>query len=263
MNFFKKNHKLVGQNEQSEKKPHKHDVNLQKNSTLYFQVGLILTLLATYALFEMNFQVSIPNEKTLVTLEEPDVFTAETKKYVIYEEQAPKVEKKQIKPTIVIDPKIVEDDTPDVVAALVTEAPTVNVSEFDPDAMDDVIEIDEVAPVPFALVENVPVFPGCEKKKTNSEKKKCMEQKLAKHINRKFNTDLAIDLGLTGKQVIQTQFKIDKNGNVVDIKARAPHSRLEKEAAKVIGKIPQMIPGKQRDQSVEVIYSLPIVFKVQ
>ena len=38
------------------KTSHKHDANLQKNSTLYFQIGLILCLLGTYALFEMEFQ---------------------------------------------------------------------------------------------------------------------------------------------------------------------------------------------------------------
>jgi protein TonB len=37
------------------KKSQKHDVNLQTNSTLYFQIGLILCLLGTYALFEMQF----------------------------------------------------------------------------------------------------------------------------------------------------------------------------------------------------------------
>jgi len=46
MNFLKKVHKLVGKNEQVVKKSQKHDANLQNNSTLYFQVGLILTLFA-------------------------------------------------------------------------------------------------------------------------------------------------------------------------------------------------------------------------
>ncbi|MEO8773301.1 MAG: hypothetical protein ABI371_03125, partial [Gelidibacter sp.] len=37
-------------------KPQKHDANLQKNSALYFQVGLILCLFVTYGLFEMRFE---------------------------------------------------------------------------------------------------------------------------------------------------------------------------------------------------------------
>ena len=41
------------------------------------------------------------------------------------------------------------------------------------------------------------------------------------------------------------------------------HSKLKKEAERVINKIPEMIPGKQRDKAVGVIYTLPIVFFVQ
>ena len=46
----------AGQSITEVKKPQKHDANLQKNSTLYFQIGLILCLLGTYSLFEMQFQ---------------------------------------------------------------------------------------------------------------------------------------------------------------------------------------------------------------
>jgi protein TonB len=89
-----------------------------------------------------------------------------------------------------------------------------------------------------------------------------MSEKLGKLVNKKFNPDVATDLGLTGKQNIYVQFTIDKTGKVTKIKARAPHDKLENEAVKVINKIPQMIPGRQRDQNVEVIYTLPIRLQV-
>jgi len=44
------------------------------------------------------------------------------------------------------------------------------------------------------------------------------------------------------------QFEIDKNGNIVNIKARAAHRRLEKEAKRVLLKLPQMEPAKQRNR---------------
>ena len=56
MKNLKKEHNLIRQNEKSVQHSQKHDANLQKNSTLYFQIGLILCLLATYGLFEMQFQ---------------------------------------------------------------------------------------------------------------------------------------------------------------------------------------------------------------
>ena len=128
------------------------------------------------------------------------------------------------------------------------------------------IEIEEEGEdieVPFSLVEDVPVFPGCENKKNNEEMRKCMSEKITKIIVQRFNTDLAGDLGFSGRQRISVIFKVDKTGNITDIRARAPHPRLEKEAKRVIGLIPRMKPGKQRGQAVIVPYSLPIIFTVE
>jgi protein TonB len=127
------------------------------------------------------------------------------------------------------------------------------------------IEVEEVVEdveVPFAVIENVPEYPGCERG-SNADKRKCMSDKIAKFVQRKFNTDLAGDLGLTGRQRISVIFKIDKNGNVTGVRSRAPHPRLEKEAARVINMLPKMKPGRQRGKPVIVPYSLPITFQVQ
>ncbi len=70
-------------------------------------------------------------------------------------------------------------------------------------------------------------------------------------------------LGLSGRQRISVIFKIDKNGDVVGVRARAPHPRLVKEATRVVNLLPKMKPGKQRGKAVVVPYSLPIIFQVQ
>ena len=127
---------------------------------------------------------------------------------------------------------------------------------------EEVVE-EEIADVPFAVIENVPIYPGCEGEKTNDAKKKCMSSKISEFINKKFDTNLASDLGLEGRQRIAVQFKIDKNGRVTDVRARAPHPRLEKEATDVVKSLPNMTPGKQRGKPVGVLYSLPIVFDIQ
>jgi protein TonB len=114
----------------------------------------------------------------------------------------------------------------------------------------------------FEKIEQVPIYPGCEKKKTNDEKRKCMSDKITQLIQKKFNTNLGSELGLSGKQVIRTQFKIDKTGHIKDIQVRGTHPDLEKEAERVINIIPEMTPGKQRDKNVGVIFTLPIVFQV-
>ncbi|HAT63404.1 MAG TPA: energy transducer TonB, partial [Flavobacteriaceae bacterium] len=107
------------------------------------------------------------------------------------------------------------------------------------------------------------IYPGCESKTNNNDRKKCMETKVMEFVQNKFNTELANDLGLEGKQRISVQFKIDKEGNVVNVRARAPHPRLEQEAIRLVESLPKMIPGKQRGKPVGVLYALPILFKVE
>src|SRR5690606_1352304 len=104
-------------------------------------------------------------------------------------------------------------------------------------------EYDEDIEVAFAIIENVPVFPGCESG-NNEDKKACMNEKMQKFIQENFNSDLAGELGLSGIQKISVFFKIDKTGEIVDVKARAPHPRLEQEAIRVVGMLPKMKPGK-------------------
>jgi protein TonB len=126
------------------------------------------------------------------------------------------------------------------------------------------VEEEEIADVPFAVIENVPVYPGCENAGNNDAKKKCMSDKVMKFVQKKFDSELANDLGLdSGRQRISVQFKIDKKGNVVNVRARAPHPRLEQEAIKVVKALPKMTPGRQRGKAVGVLYALPIVFQVE
>lgn len=118
------------------------------------------------------------------------------------------------------------------------------------------------ADVPFAVIEEVPVFPGCEELTSNNARKECMIGKITDFVSTNFNTDLGKKLGLTGVNRVIVQFKIDKTGNIVDAKARASSPELETEAIRVINSLPQMQPGKQKGKEVGVMYSLPIVFQV-
>ena len=114
--------------------------------------------------------------------------------------------------------------------------------------------------VPFNVINNVPVYPGC--KGSELKKRKCMSEKIAKFVERKFNTDIAADLGLTGRQRISVIFKIDTLGNITGVRARAPHPRLEKEAVRVINLLPKMKPGIKNGKPVIVPYSIPMIFQV-
>jgi len=116
--------------------------------------------------------------------------------------------------------------------------------------------------VPFAVVDQVPVFPGCENLGSNDEQKKCMSEKITQFVSKEFDTSLGKKLGLTGTNRVIVQFRIDENGNIQDVRARAPHPDLEEEAKRTINSLPQMEPGKQKGRDISVMYSLPIAFKV-
>ncbi|GAB5398695.1 MAG: energy transducer TonB [Aureisphaera sp.] len=131
------------------------------------------------------------------------------------------------------------------------------------ESIEEVEEEEEIPFVPFAVIEDVPIYPGCESLPSNEEKKKCLADNVMAFVQKKFNTDLANELGLEGRQRISVQFKIDRHGQVINVRARAPHPRLEQEAVAVVGSLPKMIPGKQRGKPVGVLYALPILFQVE
>ncbi|MGW1455027.1 M56 family metallopeptidase [Salegentibacter agarivorans] len=116
--------------------------------------------------------------------------------------------------------------------------------------------------VPFAVIEEVPVFEGCEDLSSNEERKECMSRQITRFVNMNFNTNLGEELNLKGVNRVITQFRIDETGEVVDVKARASHPALQEEAIRVISGLPQMQPGKQDGKDISVMYSLPIVFQV-
>lgn len=259
MKIPKKTQDGIRQNGQVEKKSQKHDANLQKNSVLFFQVGLIVCLLAAYGLLEMKFEKTEDIVTACPRIDENNLYVFNDPVKVYEEEVKKELAKK--KPTSFKEPIITEDPTVEEPIEIFTEAPVTNKPIAPGDIKVDVVPEDISIPVDF--IEQVPIYPGCEKEKSNDAKRKCMSEKITKLVQKQFDANLAGELGLTGKQVIRTQFKIDKTGHVTDIQTRAPHSKLKEEAERVLNKIPDMTPGRQQNKNVGVIYSLPIVFQVQ
>ncbi|MFD2822213.1 energy transducer TonB [Lacinutrix iliipiscaria] len=253
---------LIRQNEVNTKTSQKHEANLQKNSTLYFQVGLIVCLLFSYGLLEMEFKSQTFVPEVAHVINEPLDYVQDN--FKIYEEPIEKVEKQRKKPTFFSEPEVHKNDEPiDETPDIITEPETTSITQNEPNFDNLIDEPEEIDDVHFNRVEIAPIFPGCEKASTNDERKACMSEKISKHIRKKFDTDVAQGLGLDGVQKINVMFKIDQNGNVIDIKARSPFKALEKEAIDVISKLPKMTPGKQKDKNVSVIYGIPIRFNVQ
>lgn len=236
------------------KKNPKADVG--RNSSLYFLIGLALMLFLTnYAINYKNFDKS-------------NIDIGQVSMDALEDEEVPITEQLQTPPPPPpppAAPEVIEvvEDQAEVEETVIQSTESNQEQEIVKVADVAVEEVDEDIEVPFAVIENVPVYPGCENEKDNNAKKNCMSEKISQFVNKKFNTELAGELGLSGRQRINVIFKIDKTGSIVGIRARAPHPGLEKEAARVIGLLPKMKPGKQRGKAVTVPYSLPIIFQVQ
>ena len=116
--------------------------------------------------------------------------------------------------------------------------------------------------VPFAVIGQAPTFSHCGEL-SGEERKRCTSETISKFVNQNFNTALSSELGLVGRQRISVMFKIDKDGHVIDARARSPHPALDEEAIRVISLLPQFIPGEHQGEKVVASYSLPILFQVQ
>ena len=231
---------------------------LEKFSSIFTQLGLVLTLFVVFISLEYETEkkiadVSVPYDNSIET-----VFTFSrpilVKKVV---KKVKRVVKKKIV-KIITPPVIVKNTEPvneTVVDVPTQEAPVINSTPKKEEPILTTISINNV--------QNRPVFKGCEGL-SEEENRICFEKKIQQHVQRYFNAEIAQDIGLrSGKYKIFTQFIIDKSGFVSDIKIRAPHKKLEKETNKVVNKIPNFIPGKQNNKPVKVRYTLPIIFNVE
>ena len=230
--------------------------NLENYSKSFLQLGLVLALLIIYLGIEYKtFDRDVSNLGDAIFEE-------------IVEEDIPITERiEQVKPPPPPPPapekiEVVEDEKE-------VEETVLESTETDENEAVEVEEIEEVVEeevimddVPFAIIEDAPVFPGC--KGSKAEKKQCLQEEIQKHVGRKYNTGLANELGLdAGKKRVYVQFKISKTGEITEVAARGPHARLEKEAIRVVELLPKMIPGKQRGRPVGVKYTLPITLIVE
>ena len=113
--------------------------------------------------------------------------------------------------------------------------------------------------VPFAVVDEIPIFPGCE---GELDKKACFISSVNKHIRKHFRyPEEAKERGIQGR--VNVIFVIDKEGNIKDIRKRGPHELLENEVVRIIEKLPKMLPGKHEGQETAVPFSVPVTFKLQ
>lgn len=245
----------------------KKQTNIKWNSRLFFQVGVIASLLIVFFIMQANFEmrpvaINVPSSDGIV---DPPTIEYEID-LDLPKPAAP--EKKVVQKRVVVQKTVksttfeVNPDTDPVVETPIAPDDSPAVEKPASPAVPDAAPVDS-KPHTVINVEFVPVFPGCEALATNAEKIDCMSSKINAFVNKNFRKELLEDLQPNQTNRIYVNFKIDSNGFVTDVVANSHNAKLKKEAQRVINNLPSMRPGKQGDKNVEVLYSVPIAFNIQ
>jgi len=230
--------------------------DLSQNSGLYFVIGLAAVLLITYTALEWKTYDKSNNYDISMNVDDE------------LDEEVPMTE--QIKtpppPPPPAAPEVIEvvEDEEEIEETVIESTETSQEEEIIEVEDVAVEEVDEDLDVPFAVIEDVPIFPGCEgeKGKGAAAMRACFQSKMQRHISKNFRyPEIAQEMGVQGR--VNVMFTIQKDGSIGNVRMRGPDKNLEKEAARIIGKLPKMTPGKQRGRAVRVPFSIPITFKLQ
>ena len=230
------------------KKNPKADLN--KNRNLYFVIGLtIVTFITWQAIESKTYEKTFDYEALNIEDDDEDIPITEQIKTPPPPPPPPPA------PEVI---EVVEDE--EEVEETVIESTETDQDEIiieDIEVEDEFEDID----VPFAVIEDVPIFPGCESV-AKSERRACFQEQMNKHIRRNFRyPEIAQEMGIQGRVFVN--FIISKDGSITNIRMRGPDKNLENEAARIIGRLPKMTPGKQRGRAVRVPFSIPITFRLQ
>jgi len=239
-------------------KPKKNpNVEIGRNSSLYFMIGLTSVLFLTWQSFEVKFYEK--ESKVSDVVEVMDDLKEEVPVTEMLRTTPP--------PPPPSAPDVIEivEDVEDVEETVIesTESSQETYIEDAVVSVEDVAveEVEEDITVPFAVIEYVPVFPGCEVYETQAERKACFNKKVQEHVKNNFTyPPSALEMGITGK--VYVQFVIDSHGKVSEIQKRGPDRLLEEEAVRIIAALPNVKPGLQRGKPVKVKYSIPINFRM-
>lgn len=218
--------------------------NLQSKKFTFLEIGLVLTLLAIWGVFEFSTKAenaAIQNNyiscggdddviDIIVTRPEPP------------QPPAPPVRKIADIIEVTNDPETICDDPID---AEIDATGAVQIEELPfIDCKDEVVEEEEVHI--FVIAEEMPDFKGN------------LLKYVAEHV---VYPEIAKENDIQG--TVYVGFVIDEKGKVTDVTlVRGVDPILDKEALKVVENLPDWKPGKQSGKNVKVRMNIPIKFQL-
>lgn len=114
----------------------------------------------------------------------------------------------------------------------------------------------------YKVVDQMPMFPGCEDIADLEERQKCSNKKMLMHLYSQIKyPKLAHENGTEGTTVVR--FVVDKNGNITNPEmVRTIGDGCDEEVLRIVETFPQWHPGIHNGKKVAVYFNLPVKFKL-
>jgi len=207
--------------------------DLEKRKNLYFQVGLIFTLAVIW--FALEYKSYETSAFDLGDLMMDDI---EEEIIPITEQEVKPPPPPPVEELIIVEDEVELEEELEVEDMEVDEETEIEIVEEEEE-----IDEDEI----FTVVEQMPQFGGGDADLMNY---------LAKNIK---YPAMAKESGISG--IVYVTFVVNSKGEIVDVKIlRGIGGGCDKEAVRVVKKMPKWKPGKQRGKPVSVQYNLPVRF---
>ena len=220
--------------------------SLENKRLIFAELGLIAALLVVFAGFESSTRA-----KEVALLQGNTKIDDEDDIMAIPLDTPPPAPEAPALPILSDELQIVDDDVTvdlDFQSLDDTDIP-VDIQEY---VHQDVVEEDvEDDPIPFVTVEQKPTFNGGD------------ANGFAKWVNsRLVYPEVAKENGVEGR--VTLQFTIGKDGRLQDVKVlNSPDESLAQEAVRVVSSSPKWEPGRQRDRTVKVSYTFPVIYRLR
>ena len=113
----------------------------------------------------------------------------------------------------------------------------------------------------FTEVESPPLAKRCKEKWDVERQRNCTSKYIQGYFLRKFDTDLASDLGLP-IVLLEVEFVIDEHGKVTDIRSYGLHENLREHLTAVAKTLPDFKPAVHEGAPTSVKLGMVLTFQV-
>lgn len=248
----------------------RHDISqLRKNRSIHLKLGFIIAISLVTLAFNYTSELPAPYEIEAIAEQEDG--------FIPVVPVTRDVKKKLPPPVVKVTNNFMPDDTeftnePKLMETTIDAKPTEtplpappSKPAITPTPTPPPVEDDPVSDIPevFDVVEHMPLFGDCSTGGlSKAEKQHCSAVAIIKYMGKHIKYPaMAREHGIEGTVVIR--FVVDEHGNISNPEiVKDIGGGCGKEALRVVKKMPQWEPGRQRDRKVKVYFNLPVKFKL-